>query len=229
MAPVVLIPSLNPLAGPLVRLVAGLGASFPDVVVVDDGSDARFGPTFRSLAGAATVLGHPRNKGKGAALKTGFAHIGARFPGRGVVTVDDDGQHAVEDVAAVAGALGEAGPGGVVLGQRDLAGAPLPSRAGGRLAALAVDLLFGGGVADTQSGLRGVGAGLLGWADGIRGERFEYETLFLLRCLRRGVPLLRVPIRTIYAQGGASRFRRWGDSWAVAGAILGDAAGSPAP
>ena len=43
------------------------------VLVVDDGSGPTFAHVFRSLEGrGVTVLRHPLNRGKGAALKTGF-------------------------------------------------------------------------------------------------------------------------------------------------------------
>ncbi len=58
------------------------------VIVIDDGSSDATAEVAR-LAGAEVIC-HPENRGKGAALKTGFkAAIGADV----IVTMDADGQH----------------------------------------------------------------------------------------------------------------------------------------
>ncbi|MER2143851.1 MAG: glycosyltransferase, partial [Eubacteriales bacterium] len=44
-------------------------------VVVDDGSGPEFAPIFDALPASVTLLRHPENKGKGAALKTAFRHV----------------------------------------------------------------------------------------------------------------------------------------------------------
>ena len=79
------------------------GAGFAEIVVVDDGSGPAYGPVFdavRAVAGCV-VLSYGENRGKGAALKTGFRYLleQARRAGRpapGAVTADCDGQHTVE-------------------------------------------------------------------------------------------------------------------------------------
>jgi glycosyltransferase involved in cell wall biosynthesis len=58
---------------PTVRAVRGI-AGVRHVVVVDDGSVDATGP--RAAAAGATVVRHPRNRGKGAAMETGAARIG---------------------------------------------------------------------------------------------------------------------------------------------------------
>ena len=58
------------------------------VIVVDDGSSDKTSQIAR-LAGAE-VLVHPVNKGKGAALKTGFKAV---EDAKIIVTLDSDGQH----------------------------------------------------------------------------------------------------------------------------------------
>jgi len=78
--------------GDVVRRVR---AVIPDVVVVDDGSPD---DTARQAeAAGAVVLRHAANRGKGAALQTGFAH--AREAGRtSWSTMDGDGQHDPADL-----------------------------------------------------------------------------------------------------------------------------------
>src|SRR5258706_2839444 len=66
----VVIPALNAekSVGDVVRACRD---ELPDVLVVDDGSSDRTGGA--AAAEGATVLRHPRRRGKGAAMKSGFA------------------------------------------------------------------------------------------------------------------------------------------------------------
>src|SRR5439155_762791 len=66
-----LIPALNA-EGTLPSVLLGVLEQLQDVVVVDDGSTDRTGDVAR--AHGVTVLRHAVNRGKGGALKTGFAH-----------------------------------------------------------------------------------------------------------------------------------------------------------
>ena len=62
------------------------------VVVIDDGSNDRTSEVA-TLAGAE-VIRHPKNLGKGMALRTGFERAGKNGC-KVVITMDSDGQHAV--------------------------------------------------------------------------------------------------------------------------------------
>ncbi|WP_392544825.1 glycosyltransferase family 2 protein [Oryzobacter telluris] len=70
--------------------------TFPNVVVVDDGSSDR-GADAAEAAGAVVVR-HPVNLGQGAALQTGFEYARSVPSMQWVVTFDSDGQHQVSDV-----------------------------------------------------------------------------------------------------------------------------------
>lgn len=70
--------------------------SFPNVVVVDDGSSDN-GAVAAESAGAVVVR-HPVNLGQGAALQTGFSYTCSVPSMQWVVTFDADGQHQVDDV-----------------------------------------------------------------------------------------------------------------------------------
>ncbi|MFT4214702.1 MAG: bifunctional glycosyltransferase family 2/GtrA family protein [Microbacterium sp.] len=118
---VVLIPAFEPDAR-LVALVRELAADGP-VVVVDDGSGRRFADVFAQAAAAgALVCTHPRNRGKGAALRTGFAFVAQTWPAADVVTADADGQHTPADIRRVAAAIGAGvGAGGGAAASESLA------------------------------------------------------------------------------------------------------------
>ena len=70
-------------------------------------------------ASDAHLVRHPINLGQGAALQTGIAYARAREGARYFVTFDADGQHRVEDAAAMVD-LARAGTADVVLGSRFL-------------------------------------------------------------------------------------------------------------
>ena len=96
-------------------------AGIRDILVVDDGSGEQYSSVFdrlRRLEGCE-VIGSPVNRGKGGAMKYGFAHIRSTRPQcQVVVTVDCDGQHTAQDVLRVAQDAAEH-PGQLVLGVRD--------------------------------------------------------------------------------------------------------------
>jgi glycosyltransferase involved in cell wall biosynthesis len=202
----------------LPELVGGL----PDpgrVVVVDDGS----GPDAESWlatvrAFGCTVLRHPVNRGKGAALKTGFRHIVEAHPGCDVVTADADGQHSPDDVARVAERTGR---GRIVLGVRKFDLMPPRSRFGNTVTQVLFRAATGRAVSDTQTGLRAYPAGLLDRLCTIAGERFEYEMNVLLDAARTGQPMEEVEVPATYLDGNAaSHFGGLSDSTRVYRALL---------
>ena len=73
----VLIPSLSPDEKLPAYVKELLAADFGLILVVDDGSAPEYQPIFSEIAGwdRCAVTHHEVNKGKGAALRTGFAYI----------------------------------------------------------------------------------------------------------------------------------------------------------
>jgi len=136
--------------GPVVR---DIRQSYPNVVVVDDGSSD--GTAACALASGAVILRHPVNLGQGAALQTGITYALARG-GEFVVTFDADGQHACADIARMVRALIE-NDAEVALGSRFLGkavGISTARRILLRLAVLFTRLTTGLKVTDTHNGLR---------------------------------------------------------------------------
>lgn len=56
---------------------------------------------------------------------------------------------------------------------------------------------------DTQTGLRAIPASCLAAFSGIHGGRYEYETNMLLYCKRHHIPMVEIPISTIYIDDNA--------------------------
>src|ERR1700741_3920241 len=96
----VVIPAFN--EGPAIgEVVAGLQATAPwrEIIVVDDGS--RDDTSANATTAAPIVVGHPYNKGNGAAVKSGIR----RATGEYVLIIDGDGQHSVDDTRRVVARL----------------------------------------------------------------------------------------------------------------------------
>lgn len=212
---VILIPAYEP-DHRLLNLILSIRSAdlHQPMVIVDDGSGPAYATVFAGAAAlGADVIGHDVNRGKGCALKRGFAHVDQCYPGHSVVCADCDGQHNMAGIAAVADAVA-AHPGHVVLGSRWFSGdVPARSRFGNNLTRRVFKWATGQHLQDTQTGLRGYPAELLGWLQTIPGDRFEYELEVLLAARRDGVPLAEVPVATIYLDGNASsHFRPLHDS-----------------
>jgi len=204
----VLIPAYQP-GEELVRLVDALRGTFGHVVVVDDGSTEGH-EAFEAIRGnVAALIRHETNRGKGAALKTGFAWIRTNLPDiAGVVTADADGQHTPDDIRKVAAAT-LSRKGGIVLGVRAFEGSvPWRSRFGNWWTRTFFRLLTGLSVSDTQTGLRGIPVGMLERIEKIRGDRYEYETRMLADSRKHREPPLQIPIRTVYIRGNRSSHYR---------------------
>jgi glycosyltransferase involved in cell wall biosynthesis len=202
---VVLLPVYQP-GHHLPTLLTDLREAAPEchVVIVDDGSSADAAEVLRQAENlGGTVLRHPRNRGKGSALKTGFRYAGEHHPGADVVCADADGQHSVADIVRVADHV--AATGHTVLGVRRFAeNVPLRSKVGNTVTQALFRAATGRGVQDTQTGLRAYPGSLLGWLQSVPGERFEYEMNVLLEAARAGHRIEEVVITTTYLDENAS-------------------------
>ena len=196
----VLIPAYNP-DEKLLRLLPRLKERFARIVLVDDGSTKGKEIFPQAAPFVEKILVHPKNRGKGAALKTGFAYLGDTTD---VITADADGQHTPEDIAKVAEGL-KRHRGGLVLGVRAFTGkVPFRSRFGNTWTRWLFFLMTGLLIRDTQTGLRGIPAGLVPRVAAIPGERYEYEMAMLADAKHHAEKPLQIPIETIYIEENAT-------------------------
>lgn len=208
-----IIPAYDPDAKLLVLIDALRAKGFGRIVVVNDGSGPQSQAVFAQLGAPVQLLTHPVNRGKGAALKTAFAHVaqsqaqGAEAAAcRYVITLDADGQHLPEDVLRMArAALAQQEQTTVLLGARSMPPeAPLRSRLGNALTRWVFGKLAGQRISDTQTGLRGFPIGLLAQLQQLPGERYEYEMHMLAHLVKQQVPLRELPIAAVYIEDNAS-------------------------
>ena len=203
----VAIPSLDP-DEKLPALIDNLkAAGFETILVINDGSAPQYDPFFEQAAEkGCIVLKHAVNWGKGRALKTAFNYFLNELPGlEGMVTVDSDGQHSVQDTIRCANQL-LAHPQALILGCRNFKeqGIPLRSRFGNVLTCKVLKALCGVAVSDSQTGLRGFSRRVMLAFMQTKGERFEYETNMLIDTKEKEIPIREIPIETIYIENNAT-------------------------
>jgi len=224
------------LPGVLERVHRALAGRAASVVVVDDGSDDA--TAALAACGGAVVLRHPANRGKGHALRAGIA--AAVAGGASVlVTLDADGQHPPEAIPMLLAPIA-AGRADLVVGSRARdARMPVSRRMSNGLSSALVSRAVGFRIPDSQSGFRAMRR-QVAQAVRPRGERYEFETEFLLLAARAGWRVAAVVVPTVYG-GEPSHFRYGADTLAIAsvfirhwrGVLLGKGgaphAGVPAP
>ena len=198
-------------AASTVAAVAAGARLVAPVYVVDDGSTD--GTADGGRATGVTVLRHQTNRGKGAALATGIA---AALAGGAdvVVTIDADGQHPPAEIPRLLAPI-VAGRADLVLGARERnATMPLGRRFTNWISARLATRIAGQGVTDAQTGFRAFTRVV---AERVRpsGDRYDFETAFLLGACDAGFRVSCVTIPTIY-EGATSHFRSWEDTWRVA-------------
>ena len=132
----ILIPSFNPNHN-LLDLVAGLSTNpWNQIIVVNDGSSKESQIFFDNLKvnDNVHVITHTNNQGKGAALKTGIKYIKSKLTKLdGLITVDSDGQHLIEDINKIAQSV-KSKENDVIFGVRSFdEGTPFRSKFGNKI------------------------------------------------------------------------------------------------
>ena len=220
----VIVPAYEPDEKMISTIKGLIEAGFHDILVVDDGSSKECNEVFETVEQIAecTLLRHPVNKGKGAALKTAIQYfIENRKDREVVVTVDADGQHLVKDIEAVSKAALETQK--VVFGVRNFSEPHVPTRSklGNNITATVFRLFFGMKLRDTQTGLRAFPKEYLPDMAVVEGERYEYETNVLLHMNRNRIPFEQVEITTVYIEENrSSHFRAVRDSLRIYALII---------
>jgi len=179
--------------GPVLREAL---ATFPRIVVVDDGSSDASAARARETG--ARVLEHPVNLGQGAALQTGITYAlahGARY----VVTFDADGQHQVADAAAMVRRAREERL-GAVLGSRfldDRTRAGLLKRVVLRLAVWFTNATTGMRLTDAHNGLRVLRRDVAEQID-LRQARMAHASEIVTQVARTGTTWREHPVHVLY-------------------------------
>lgn len=195
----------------LPRVVETLSLCLEAVIVVDDGSAEEGRAVAQDLEsrGLAVVRRHERNRGKGAAVKTGLAaawELGFTH----ALQVDADGQHDLADVPRFLAASRES-PDALILGCPVFdSSAPSVRRRGRKISIFWTTL---------ENGARVIEDPLCGFRvypveDALRarakGERMEFDPEVAVRMVWNGSRVVNLPTQVRYLSpedGGVSHFR----------------------
>ncbi|MEN6320123.1 MAG: glycosyltransferase family 2 protein [Syntrophaceae bacterium] len=168
--------------------------------VVDDGSTDSTYDRIKDIP-SVTIIRHGMNKGKGAAIMTGFA---AALPSADwVVTLDADGQHHPENAWDLIRAVPpDERP--IIVGKREGMGhshVPWTSRFGRLFSNFWVQASGGPDISDTQSGFR-----LYPLPESmhlnVKARRFQFEVEILVKAKWQGIPVLETPVQVTYESEG---------------------------
>lgn len=212
MAVCILIPAYN--AAGTVRAVAEecLQYKLP-LVVVDDGS---CDGTADALTGLPLMLlRHQTNRGKGAALKTGFAWA-LQHGFDGVVTLDADGQHDPSAIPMLVETAAREGY-GILLASRhsqfeQMAGL---RKVWNRFGVWCLRKRTGFEITDSQSGFRFYRTDLLRSVS-LEHDGYDLEMELLMKCWKTGFSIGSTPVPARVADGRAtSHFRPVRDTWSI--------------
>ncbi|MCB0276258.1 MAG: glycosyltransferase family 2 protein [Calditrichaeota bacterium] len=180
------------------------------VCVVDDGSRPPLGELSEARL-EMVRLHHPENRGKGAALRTGFTYFLDHSDANAVITMDADLQHLPEKLPAFAETFA-AGAGDLLIGYRRRQPGVMPFHRilSNSLTSLTISLMVGQLVRDSQCGFRLYSRKVL---QEVRHQedRFHFESEFVIRAGWRGFKIGHVAVPTIY-NGAPSAIRNWPDT-----------------
>ena len=213
----VIIPALNAerSVGAVVR---DCKAVVNDVLVVDDGSADRTAEVAREAG--AQVVSHPVNRGKGAALKTGFAYA-LEHGFDAVVTLDADGQHLARELPRFFAAREETAADLIIGGRAHLFAQMLPRRRfANRFSARCIAFASHTNVTDSQSGFRLYSAQLLR-AIRLRSDGFDMESEVIVQAGQRRLKILSIPIDLGFVDGqSTSHYRPLMDTIRIAWTVI---------
>lgn len=159
---IIIIPALNPPEQLVSYVIELINKGFESIILVDDGSDENKQKIFDELNGFDEVIifRHVTNLGKGRSLKDVFNYILMHRKDmiKGVITVDADGQHMIEDIIKLHNMLEMQKEPALILGTRDFDKkvVPFKSRYGNKFTSFVFRILYGVKVDDTQTGLRAI-------------------------------------------------------------------------
>jgi len=184
------------------------------VFVVNDGSTDSTPELIKQISNIS-LLHHSLNRGKGAAILTGFA-AAAEQGFSWAITIDADGQHDPNDARNLLAAVHD-GRRTIVVGKRQgMAGENVPwtSRFGRWFSNFWVWVSGGPFITDSQSGFR-----LYPLPESLRlnvkAARYQFEVEILVKAKQAGIEILETPVSVIYQPKGmrVSHFRPWLDFW----------------
>jgi len=172
-----------------------------DIIIVDDGSTDKTASIIKSIAkpkySQIILIEHPRNYGKGKSLVTGFDYIAARNY-KGVITLDADGQHDINEISHFLEKVEKEDP-DIIVGNRldNTKGMPFIRLATNVFTSWLISVIAGKKIKDVQSGYRYINTRVLKNIK-IETANFDTEPEILLKAAWLNYNITNIPIKTIY-------------------------------
>jgi glycosyltransferase involved in cell wall biosynthesis len=191
----VLIPTFNN-ATAIKEVLDGVLEFTTNIVVVNDGSTDNT-TAILSCYPDLLVINHPKNMGKGMALRTGFREAyknGYHY----AISIDSDGQHYPDDLHLFVDQI-ELHPKAIIIGARNMDQPNVPGKSsfGNRASTFWFWVVTGIKLTDTQSGYRLYPLEPLNSIRFIT-RKYEFEIEVMVRSFWKGVDVLSIPIKVFY-------------------------------
>jgi glycosyltransferase involved in cell wall biosynthesis len=172
-----------------------------DIIIVDDGSTDKTVNTIKAIPNPhnchIVLIQHLKNCGKGKSLVTGFDYVKDKNY-KGVITMDADGQHDVNEIPHFLEKVKEERP-DIIVGNRldNTRGMPFIRLATNVFTSWLISLIAGKKIKDVQSGYRYINTRVLKKIE-IETANFDTEPEILLKAAWLNYNISNVPIKTIY-------------------------------
>ncbi|MHC0439635.1 DUF2062 domain-containing protein [Flavobacterium sp. 3-210] len=166
-----------------------------NIIIVNDGSTDSTSEILKQYS-ELTQIHHPKNIGKGRALRNGFRKaIEMKF--EYAITIDSDGQHFASDIPSFISAI-QKEPNALLIGSRNMTQENVPKKSsfGNKFSNFWFKFETGIKLDDTQSGFRLYPLQLL--PKQFYTNKFEFEIEVIVRAAWKGIVVKNIPIQVLY-------------------------------
>jgi glycosyltransferase involved in cell wall biosynthesis len=191
------------------------------ILVINDGSSDKTAEIVSTFS-AVRLLSHPVNRGKGAALKSGFREL-LQNGVTHVLTLDADGQHPQDCISQFIDEC-RCHPEAILVGNRfgevSIGEMPWIRWLSNSLSSRIISTAVRTRIPDAQCGMRVYPLAAVTRFD-LESDGYALETEILVRAGRAGIPIRSLPIGCLYPHGtDTSRYRAIVDSWRITRTLI---------
>jgi glycosyltransferase involved in cell wall biosynthesis len=180
-----------------------------EIIVVDDGSDDGTRDVLRQLGDSTVrIVTHDTNRGKGAAVRTGFEHATGEY----VLVQDADLEYDPDDWPKLLNPVVR-GKARVVYGSRftgERRNMAFSHWAGNRFLSLVTNVLYNTTLSDVETCYKLIDRQLLQQFT-LRSERFDFEPEITAKLLKQGVRIYEVPVSYAGRESDEGKKITWRD------------------